>query len=241
MRRLVPLAALALALGTPAHAGGLSLGPGFAQGDLDAIAEALGDVVSFPNLATAVPGGVTGFQILGAVGGPEVNTSDHWWQYVSHANTAGNILLGPRVIVRKGLPSRLDVGVQVGKVFGDQFWGGDVRWGFAEGGALSPAMALRVAYSRLNSSLFDRFEVAEAQLVISKGFLVVSPYGAAGYRRVYGTATFGDPVLSRHSSDSSGFTATVGAKLGLLPFLHLIGEGRRTTTTCVFVGAGVGL
>lgn len=241
MRRLGPLALLTLALATPLHAGALGLGPGFTQGDLDAIAEALGDVVNFPNLATAVPGGLTGFQILGAAGGPEVNTSDHWWGYVSHANTVGSVLLGPRVIVRKGLPARLDVGAQVGKVFGDRFWGGDVRWGFVESGTLSPAMALRVAYSRLDSSLFDRFEVAEGQLVISKGFLVISPYGAVGYRRVFGAASFGDPVPSRHSADTSGFTATVGAKLGLLPFLHVVGEVRRTTVTSVFVGAGVGL
>ena len=241
MRRLALLAFLTLALTKPTHAGDLGLGPGFTQGDLDAIAEALGDVVTFPNLATAVPGGVTGFQILGAAGGPEVNTSDHWWGYVSHANTVGGVLLGPRVIVRKGLPGRLDVGAQVGNVFGDRFWGGDVRWGFVEGGTLSPAAALRVAYSRLDSSLFDRFEVAEGQLVISKGFLIVSPYGAVGYRRVFGSASFGEPVPSRHSADTSGFTAAVGAKLGLLPFLHLIGEVRRTTVTCVFVGAGVGL
>jgi len=241
MKRLgVPLVVLALSAGL-AHAGNFGLGQGFTQADLDSITEALGDVVSFPNLATATPGGVTGFQILGAAGGPEVHTSTHWWQYVSHANTVGGVLFGQRVIVRKGLPFNLDFGVQVGKVFGNQFWGADARWAFVESGALSPAMALRVTYSRLSSSLLDRLEVAEGQLVVSTGFPLVSPYGAIGYRRASGRASFGDPVPLAYSSTTSGVTATVGARLGLLPFLQVIGEVRRTTTTCVFVGAGVGL
>ncbi|MGD1147813.1 MAG: DUF6588 family protein [Thermoanaerobaculaceae bacterium] len=233
------LVALALSAGL-AHAGEFGLGPGFTQADLDSITQAFGDAVNFPNLGGAAPGGVTGFQILGVAGGPEVDTSAHWWRYVPHANTVGGVLFGQRVIVRKGLPFNLDVGVQVGRVFGDQFWGADVRWAFVEGGALSPAMALRAAYSRASSSLLDRLDVAEAQLVISKDFPVVSPYGAIGYRRVSGRANFGDPVPLGYSSTTSGVTATVGARLGLLPFFHVVGEVRRATSTCVFVGVGVG-
>ncbi len=235
----VVLVALALSAGL-AHAGEVGLSAGFTQADLDSITEALGDAVNFPNFGGAAPGGVTGFQILGAAGGPAIDTSAHWWLYVTHANTVGGVLFGGRVIVRKGLPFNLDVGVQVGKVFGDQFWGADVRWAFVESGALSPAMALRAAYSRANSSLLDRLEVAEGQLVVSKDLPVVSPYGAIGYRRVSGRASFGDPVPLGYSSTTSGVTATVGAKLGLLPFFHVVGEVRRTTSTCVFVGVGVG-
>ena len=235
----VPLLVLALSAG-PATAGELGLGAGFTQADLDSITEALGDVVSFPNLAMAAPGGVTGFEILGAAGGPEVDTSAHWWRYVPTAHTAGGVLFGQRLIVRKGLPYNLDVGAQVGKVFGDRFWGADVRWAFVEGGALSPAMALRAAYSRLDSSILDRLDVAEGQLVVSKGFEVVSAYVAIGYRRVSGRATFGDPVPLGYSSTANGATGTVGAKLGLFPYVHVVGEVRRTTSTCVFVGVGVG-
>ena len=241
MERLgVPLVVLALSAGL-ACAGGTGFGLDFAQADLDAVAEVLGDVVNFPILETAVPGGVTGFQVLGAAGGPEVHTNGHWWQYVPHSNVVGGVLFGQRMIVRKGLPFHLDVGAQVGKVFGDQFWGADARWAFAEGGTLSPAMALRATYSRVNSSILDRLDVAEGQLVVSKGFPVVSVYGAVGYRRVRGRATFGDPVPLPHSSTSTGVTGTVGAKLGVLPFFHIVGEVRRGARTCVFVGAGVGL
>ena len=236
----VALVALVVMAGA-ARADASSFDPSFTSHDFEALAQALGDAVTFPNLGTAAPGGVTGFQILGAAGGPRVQTDAHWWQYVSHSNTVGGVLVGQRVVVRKGLPHRLDVGAQVGKVFGDQFWGADLRWGLLEGGTLAPAAALRASYSRLASSTLNRLDVAEAQLVVSKGFLIVSPYAAVGYRRVSARAELGGPTPVGHSTTLDHFTAAVGARLGLLPFLHVIGEVRRATGTSVFLGLGVGL
>ncbi len=233
------LVAAALSAGA-AQVGGQQLPPGFTAADLTALAGTVGDAVTFPNLGTATPGGLPGFQLLGAAGGPEVDTSASWWSSVPHTNTVGGVLIGQRVIARKGLPLAIDVGFQEGKVLGGDFWGADARWAFVENGVLQPAVALRVSYSRLDSSLLDSLEVAEAQLVLSKGFVVLSPYGALGYRRVHARATFGDPEPVTHSADVSGVTAVVGAKLTLLPFLHIFGEVRRSTRTSVFLGAGVG-
>ncbi len=224
----------------PALAGGPVFGTGFTAADLDALTEAIGDVVAFPNLSTAAPGGVAGFQLLAAAGGPEVDTSAHWWSYVPHANRIGGVLFGQRVIARKGLPSNLDVGVQVGRVFGEQFWGADARWAFVESGVLSPAVALRASYSRLTGSFVDSFQVGEVQLVASKGFPLVSPYGAVGYRRASARATFGDPAPADHSATASGVTGALGIRVTVFPFLHVFGEVRRSTRTGVFVGAGVG-
>ncbi len=235
---LLVVAALSTGL---AHAGDTGFDASFTPADLAALTEAVGDAVAFPNLSTASPGGLPGFQLLGAAGGPEIDTGARWWSYVPHANEVGGFLLGQRVIARKGLPFNLDVGVQAGKALGGDFWGADVRWAFVESGVLQPAAAVRVAYSRLDTSLLDRCEVGEVQIVLSKGFVVLSPYGALGYRRARAAATFGAPQPSGHTADVSGVTAVVGAKLTLLPFLHVLGEVRRTTRTSVFVGAGVGL
>jgi hypothetical protein len=84
-------------------------------------------------------------------------------------------------------------------------------------------------------------EVAEAQVFISKGFLVVSPYGGIGYRRVSARASFGEPVAATHSVDRSRGTVTVGARVTLLPLVHLVGEVRKSSGTSVFFGVGVGL
>ncbi|OFV82319.1 MAG: hypothetical protein A2Y78_01840 [Acidobacteria bacterium RBG_13_68_16] len=241
MKRLclgVFVVALALAAG-PAHAGGFTFDAHFTQSDLAGLAEGIGDALTFPNLGTAVPTGLAGFEVLAAAGGPQVDTGSHWWRYVD-ARTAGGVLYGQRVIVRKGLPFNLDVGVQAGQVAGERFWGGEVRWAVLEGGAVSPAVALRASYSKLSTAPFE-CEVAEGQLFVSKGFLVVSPYGGIGYRRVSARATFGEPVAAGHSVDLNRGTVTVGARVTLFPLVHLVGEVRKSAKTSIFLGLGVGL
>jgi len=239
MRRLcLPLVSLVLAAGL-AHAGGFSFDPHFAQKDLEGLAEAFGDVVTFPNVGTAVPTGLPGFEVLVAAGGPQVDTGSGWWRYVD-ARTVGGVLYGQRLILRKGLPLNFDVGVQTGQVAGEKFWGGEVRWAFLEGGTVSPALALRGSYSQLSGAPFG-CEVAEVQFVISKGFSVVSPYGGIGYRRVSARATFGEPAATSHSVDTNHGTLTIGARVTLLPLLRLVGEVRQTSKTSFFFGVGVGL
>jgi hypothetical protein len=223
-----------------AHAGGFTFDPHLTGSDFQGLANALGDVLTFPNLGTATPTGLTGFGVLGAAGGPKVDTSATWWHYVPHANTVGSVLVGQRVILRKGLPLRFDVGAQFGKVMGEQFWGGEVRWALMEGGMVSPGVALRAAYSNMQSSPLN-VDVVEGQLFVSEGFVVVSPYAALGYRRVYAKATFGAPVPASHSVDTSGWTGTVGARVTLIPFLHLVAEFRPGSSRSVYVGLGVGL
>ena len=240
MRRLclgVSLVPLVLIAGL-AHAGGFSFGPLFAENDLKGLAEAIGDVVTFPNLGTAAATGLMGFEVLATAGGPQVDTGSNWWRYVD-ARTVGGVLYGHRVIVRKGLPFNLDVGAQVGQVAGERFWGGEVRWAVLEGGTVSPALALRASYSQLTGAPFE-LEVAEAQLIISKGFLVVSPYGGIGYRRVGARANFGEPA-GAHSADSNRATLTAGVRVTLFPLVRLVGEVRQSSKTSFFFGVGVGL
>jgi hypothetical protein len=237
-RTCVALISLLLLAG-PAYGGGFSLDPHFTQSDLQRLAATFGDVVTFPNLGTAVPTGLPGFEVLLAGGGPQVDTGSDWWHYVD-ARTVGGVLVGQRLILRKGLPLDFDVGFQTGQVAGEHFWGGEARWAFLAGGAVSPALAVRASYSQLDGSRFA-CEVAEGQLVISKGFAVVSPYGALGYRRASARATFGEPVATSHSADSTHSTLTVGARVTLMPLLRLIGEVRQASETSFFFGLGVGL
>lgn len=240
MRRVLPLVILAALLAGTAGAGGFSFSTGFTPADFGDLADAFGDAISFPNLGTAASTGVAGFDVIAAGGGPQVDTGAHWWRSGVDARTFGGILTGYRGIVRKGLPWHLDVGVQMGRVAGEKFWGGEARWGIWDGGVLAPAAALRVAYSRLDASAVA-LDVSEAQLVVSKGFLVVSPYAAAGYRRTVARADFGDPTPLRHRVEAERWTGVVGARFALLPFFHLLAEARRGSATSFFVGAGVGL
>jgi hypothetical protein len=240
MRRVLPFALLAALLAGPAGASGFSFSTSFTPADFRDLADAFGDAISFPNLGMAASTGVAGFEVMAAAGGPQVDTGSHWWRSGVDAQTFGGVLTGYRGIVRKGLPGHLDVGAQVGRVAGEQFWGGELRWAIWDGGILVPAAALRLAYSRLGASAVA-LDVSEVQLVVSKGFPIVSPYAAAGFRRSVAKAEFGDPIPLRHRVDAERWTGVVGVRSTLLPFFHVVAEARRGSGTSFLVGAGVGL
>ena len=239
MRHLATALALAVLSALPAHAAGIGLGPGFTTADLRGLTDALGDALTFPNLGPAAPTGITGFEVLAAAGGPQVDTGAHWWHEVD-GSTVGGVFYAQRLIVRKGLPANLDAGVQVGEVLGQRFWGGEFRWALLEGSTVSPAAALRATYTRRASSRVAA-DVADVQIVVSKGFVVVTPYAALGYRRVSADVTFGSPVAASHSATAGRWIGAVGARVKLLPVLRLVGEFRQGANRSVYVGLGVGL
>ncbi|NCO68939.1 MAG: hypothetical protein GW878_00230 [Acidobacteria bacterium] len=144
-----------------------------------------------------------------------------------------------RVIARKGLPFGIDVGGQIGQVLGERFWGVDAKAAILDGGTLTPSVAVRGSFSRLSSGPVD-FRVAEAQVSLSKGFAVLTPYVGAGARWIQGDAQFGPIVPVSHEVREQKVMAFAGLRLSLLP-LRIVAEVRQGSTTAGFVGLGVGL
>jgi hypothetical protein len=240
VRRILALAALALLPAGSALAGGFSFSTSFTPRALGDLADAFGAAIAFPNLATAAASGVAGFDVLAVAGGPQVDTGASWWRSAVDARTIGGILPSYRAIVRKRLPGGVDIGAQFGRVAGEEYWGGELRYNVWDGGVVAPAGAVRLAYARLTGSAVA-LDVTEAQVVVSKGFTVVSPYVAAGYGRTAAEARFGDPVPMRRSVRHDRWSGVVGVRLAIAPFVHLAAEARRGTATSVAVGVGVGL
>lgn len=234
----VRLIALLLVVAAPVVAGDLRFDPAFTPSDFDSLAEAVGDVVTVPNLGPAEPGGLKGFSLLVAAGGPQVDSGAHWYRHGVTGDTTAGLLVGERVVARKGLPWGVDVGGEVGKVLGIRFWGAQAQWSLLRGGTLSPALALRASFAKLESG-FD-LEVREVQAVLSKGFAMLTPYAAVGYRRVEASAFFGDPAPRTHSHSEDRLTGAAGVRLTLFP-LQLVAEVRQGFKRGVFVGVGVGL
>lgn len=238
MRRFCACALVWLAAAT-ADAGDLILGPGFSPGDLAEVTAVMADAIAFPQLAEAAPLGLTGFHLLVAAGGPEVATGASWWNSAMKDRVVGGVLAAPRAVARKGLPLRLDVGVQVGKVFGYTFWGAEVAWGLMEGGALLPSVGVAAAYSRLQDSVVA-LETEEARITVSKGFAVVTPFASVGFRRERASAELAEPFSGIFAVEEERVTGAAGVVVGVPP-LRLVAEVRRAAATGFFVGVGVGL
>jgi len=120
-----------------------------------------------------------------------------------------------RVGVRKGLPGGIDLGVAL-----SQALGGDVKLGSAElsyalskGGVATPALALRLTGTRtLNARAYDLDQYG-AELEVSKGFAVLTPYGGVGVVRSRGRLRGSLQDLS--TADTRGI-AYAGLTLNLL-------------------------
>jgi hypothetical protein len=234
-----PLVVVALLVGAGAWAGEIALDPAFTPADLANLTGALADAIDFPVAGPAAPAGFPGLRVLAGAGGPAVDTGSHWWRHGVDGGTAGGVLAGTRLLARVGLPFRIDAGAQVGTVLGERFWGVEGRWAVLGGGMLEPALGVRASYSRLDQGPVD-VTVREAQIEVSKGFTVVSPYLAVGLRRADGSATFGDPVPRLH--EHSGQTGLVAAGLQLsLPVVKVVAEVRKGYDVGYFLAVGIGL
>ncbi len=241
MRRVALTVLLAVVVAVPAVAGDIVLTPELTEGQFETLAEVLSDAMIFPTAGAAEPLGVTGFQILGLAGGPKVSDGDAWWRHGIAGDTTMGVASAERVVVRKGLPARIDLGAQAGRMFGDRFWGGELRWALLEGGTISPAVGLRATYTRLDSAALD-LDVTEVQLAVSKGFLMLTPYASVGYRRSSAEAVWTGPADEAifASVENDRATASAGVRLGLFPF-QVLAEVRKGKEMSYFVGLGVGL
>ena len=239
MRRVSLMLLLTLAVAGRASGGDFTFNSNLTAGDFANLAEVMADAVAFPVMSSAASSGVKGFAILAVAGGPRVDTGDSWWRNAVQGSTYGGIWTGGHVLVRKGLPWRLDVGGQVGEISGARFIGADARWMFVEEGALSPAVAVRASYTRLQNAPLA-LSVREAQLMVSKGFVVLTPYAAIGVRQVDANVTFGASPVVHYSMQHNRTTAAAGVKFGLVPF-RFFGELRQGAKLGAFVGVGVGL
>ena len=139
----------------------------------------------------ASPLGLTGFDLfVEATYAPEFDDPSFAGSGGAiRGDLTGGFLSVGRIGVRKGLPGGVDLGVSYGRALGSDLdvLAGEVQWAFVKGGAATPALALRLAGGGSEGS--DAYELRQlgAELVLSKGFAVVTPFVGGGIVRSDGT------------------------------------------------------
>ena len=113
----------------------------------------------------------------------------------------GGFLSVARVGARKGLPGGIDLGLSYGQALGGnvKLVSAEVQYALIKGGVLSPALTVRVTGSRTTGSEVYDLDQYGAELLLSKGFTVVTPYIGAGVVRSEGTL---DSSLGTRFEDS---------------------------------------
>ncbi len=163
----------------------------------------------------AAPLGLLGFEVYADATYDKSFDSEPFFKTVVDGNLPSGVLSVGRVGIRKGLPGGLDLGVSYGEALGSQvkLVSAEAEYALIKGGVLEPALGLRVTGTRTVSSGAYDLRQYGAELLLSKGFTIFTPYIGAGLTYSRGTLGHGDLALNDNATRA---VAYAGLRLNLL-------------------------
>lgn len=181
------------------------------QSEFNQLAKDFSAAGSYKAITPATPLGITGFDLGAELSFTSLNNSTVWQKAGADIST----LPMPKLHLTKGLPFNIDIGASMVAVPNSdiKLMGFEARYALLEGSAATPALGLRAAYSKLSGVDQLDFNAKSLELVVSKGFLMVTPY--AGVGRVWGSVTPRVGNLAAQSPTASKVFAGVNANFGL--------------------------
>lgn len=187
----------------------------------------------------AAPLGLIGFEFFADATYDSSFDSQPFFKAAVDGNLPGGFLSIGRVGVRKGLPGGLDLGLSYGEALGSKvrLLSAEAQYALLKGGVLEPALSLRVTGTRTVGSGAYGLDQYGAELLLSKGFTVLTPYVGAGLTYSRGRLDHGTAELTESSTRA---VAYAGLRLNLLlPKIVFEVEKGETVQGAVRVGFGL--
>ena len=213
----VPAVALALAFAAaPARASNFYLDQiqNLTQDEFHQLSQDLAAATSFKPYEPAAALGPLGFDVGVALTGTVMANSGVLQKAVSNG-TAFSTLPVPTLRATKGLPFNVDVGAEYSRIpdSGITLYGAQIKWAFVPGDIALPAIAIRGDVTRIDGISQLGFETLGADISISKGILLATPYAGAGV--VYARSATDGLALQQVNITQSKVFAGVDINLGL--------------------------
>lgn len=173
-----------------------------AQGEFKAFAKDLTGALSYKAVAPATPLGITGFDVSLGLSGTRMKHSDLWQKASGYGLST---LPVPKLQVTKGLPFGIDLGGFYTAVptTNIRLWGAEVKYALLEGSMLTPAVAVRGSFTQLDGVDQLAFDTQGLELLVSKGFAGVTPYGGVGVVRSRAKARLTPLTLAPESNTAT--------------------------------------
>lgn len=222
----------------PAHADDIRIQTtASSQSDLQRVARDMSAAFGYKPLNPAEALGLLGFRIDALASYTETENPGAW-RSITGDRFNELTLLG--VAVGKGFPFGLDFGAFAADVVDTNasLFGAEVRYAFAEGGIIAPALGLRAGYTKLTGADDLEFSTRSLDVSISKGFTLLTPYVGAG--RVWGKL---DPeagiALNEEEANENKLFAGVRISLALLKIVLEADNTGDNTSYNLRVGFGL--
>jgi hypothetical protein len=167
---------------------------------------------SYKGVAPAEPLGIVGFDVGIELSSTDLQHADIWQKAVyDHAS-----VYMPKVHVHKGLPFNVDVAASLTAVPGSdiKLVGAEIKYAIIEGGTATPALAIRGAATRLYGVSQLDLETRSVELLVSKGFVMLTPY--AGIGKVWGSLTPNVSNLKKESPTANKVFVGLNFNFGLV-------------------------
>jgi hypothetical protein len=231
MKKLITAVLLVLAVAVPAMAKtDITLPSGFTQEQFKNLSRDMGLAISYVPLATSEPlGGVLPhFDIGIEATSVDVDTNQDYWKAVE--SVSGDIpssFVFPKLHVQVGLPI---IPFDLGFVYGEapdtdiKFTGYEVKWSILQGSAAKPAIALRAAYTVLSGISDIDISTKSADLSISKGFAMFTPYAGYGMIWIDSKEKSPDPNINLQDESLTENKWFVGCKITFFPLMNMVVE-----------------
>jgi hypothetical protein len=202
------------------------------QTEFLSLSKDLAGVTSTKAIEPAAPLGITGFDVSASSAITKIQDSVAWAKASGDSKTN---LMQTKLSVSKGLSGGWDVGGFMSNVGSTNVSvaGVHVKYAFLEGNAITPAIAIRGSHSRMSGVSGMQLNNTGIDLLISKGFVGVTPYIGVGtvYSSVSATGKSDESFTQSKSFagvswnilllnlsaeyDRTGKNSTVGVKAGL--------------------------
>ena len=195
------------------------------QDDFTDFITELGSAVYFHPMAPAETLGITGFDVAGEVVFADISHQENFWKFMTEDNDTISFLPVPRLHVQKGLPGRIDIGAMFSSVPDSNIkvWGAELKYGIIKGGVVMPAVSARASYSQLEDVDDIDLRTYALDLLISKGFLMLTPYGGVSALRIEGSDESG-LATGWKDVEENVIQGVVGLQLCPFPFFIINAE-----------------
>jgi hypothetical protein len=137
----------------------------------------------------AAPLGLIGFEVYADATYDREFDDEPFVATAIDGDFTGGFLSVARVGARKGLPGGIDLGLSYGRALGGdlKLISAEIQYALIKGGLVSPALSVRVTGTRTTGSGAYDLDQYGAEVLLSKGFAVLTPYVGAGVVRSEGT------------------------------------------------------
>jgi|Wag4MinimDraft_12_1082652.scaffolds.fasta_scaffold00102_18 hypothetical protein len=156
------------------------------QSEFEDFSKEFGVGLSFNPMSPAEPLGVTGFDVSTELVITDINDNEKYWKTLVDDGDPSSFLAAPRIHAQKGLPFKIDIGAMYSQIPDSnvQIWGVELKYAILEGSTVTPALSIRGTYSKLAGVDDLDVDTQSGEILISKGFLMLTPYAGISALRV---------------------------------------------------------